>query len=43
MERLERLSETRRPDTNKRIYKPETDSQTQKTNLLFPKGKGGER
>ena len=40
MESLERLSETRRPDTNKLIYKPEIDSQIQKTNLLFPKGKG---
>ena len=28
-------------DTNERIYKTETDSQTQKTNLWLPKGKGG--
>ena len=27
-------------DTNKLIYKMETDSQTQKTNLCLPKGKG---
>ena len=27
-------------DTNKHIYKMETDSQTQKTNLWLPKGKG---
>ena len=25
------------------IYKMETDSQTQKTNLWLPKGKGGKR
>ena len=29
-------------DTNEVIYKTETDSQTQKTNLWLPKGKGGE-
>ena len=29
-------------DTNKLIYKTEIDSQTQKTNLWLPKGKGGE-
>ena len=28
-------------DTNKLIYKTKTDSQTQKTNLWLPKGKGG--
>ena len=28
-------------DTNELIYKTETDSQTQKTNLWLPKGKGG--
>ena len=28
-----------RKDTNELIYKTETDSQTQKTNLLLPKGK----
>ena len=28
-------------DTNDLIYKRETDSQTQKTNLWLPKGKGG--
>ena len=27
--------------TNELIYKTETDSQTQKTNLRLPKGKGG--
>ena len=27
-------------DTNKLIYKTETDSQTQKANLWLPKGKG---
>ena len=27
-------------DTNELIYKTETESQTQKTNLLLPKGKG---
>ena len=27
-------------DTNELIYKTETDSQTQKTNLWLPKGKG---
>ena len=27
-------------DTNQLIYKTETDSQTQKTNLWLPKGKG---
>ena len=30
-------------DTNELIYKTEIDSQTQKTNLWSPKGKGGER
>ena len=30
-------------DTNELIYKTETDSQTQKTNLWSPKGKGGGR
>ena len=29
-------------DTNELTYKAETDSQTQKTNLWLPKGKGGE-
>ena len=29
-------------DTNELIYKRETDSQTQKTNLWIPKGKGEE-
>ena len=28
-------------DTNELIYRTETDSQTQKTNLWLPKGKGG--
>ena len=28
-------------NTNESIYKTETDSQTQKTNLWLPKGKGG--
>ena len=28
-------------DTNELIYKTETDSQTQKTKLWLPKGKGG--
>ena len=28
-------------DTNELIYKTETDSQTQKTNLWLPKGKRG--
>ena len=27
-------------NTNESIYKTETDSQTQKTNLWLPKGKG---
>ena len=30
-------------DTNELIYKTETDSQTSKTNLWLPKGKGGGR
>ena len=30
-------------NTNELIYKTETDSQTQKTNLRLPKRKGGER
>ena len=30
-------------DTNELIYKTEIDSQTQKTNLWLPKGKGGGR
>ena len=30
-------------DTNELIYKAEIDSQTQKTNLWLPKGKGGGR
>ena len=29
--------------TNELIYKAETYSQTQKTNLRLPKGKGGEK
>ena len=28
-------------DTNELIYKTETDSQTEKTNLWLPEGKGG--
>ena len=32
-----------RNDTNELIYKTETDSQRQKTNLRLPKGKGGGR
>ena len=28
-------------DTNEHIYKTETDSLTQRTNLWLPKGKGG--
>ena len=30
-------------DTNELIYKTEIDSQTLKTNLQLPKGKGGRR
>ena len=30
-------------DTNELIYKRETDSQTQKTNIWLPKGRGGGR
>ena len=30
-------------DTNEPIYEAETDSQTQKTNLWLPRGKGGGR
>ena len=30
----------KKKDTNERIYKTETDSQTSKTNLWLPKGKG---
>ena len=30
-------------DTNELIYETETDSQTQKTNLWLPKGKGGNK
>ena len=30
-----------RNDVNELIYKTETDSQTQRTNLHLPKGKGG--
>ena len=30
-------------DTNEVVYKTEIDSQTQKTNLWLPKGKGVER
>ena len=30
-------------DTNELIYKTEKDSQTSKTNLWLPKGKGGKR
>ena len=29
-------------DTNKLLYKTETDSQIQKADLWLPKGKGGE-
>ena len=32
--------ESKKNDTNELIYKIETDSQTQKTNLWLPKGKG---
>ena len=31
----------KKSDTNELIYKTETDSQTLKTNLWLPKGKGG--
>ena len=31
--------ESQKNDTNELIYKTETDSQTQKTNLWLPKGK----
>ena len=31
----------KKKNTNELIYKTEIDSQTQKTNLLLPKGKGG--
>ena len=34
--------ESKKNDTNELINKTETDSQTQKTNLWLPKGKGGE-
>ena len=32
---------TLKTDTNELVYKTETDSQTLKTNLWLPKGKGG--
>ena len=32
---------SKKNDTNELIYKTETDAQTQKTDLLLPKGKGG--
>ena len=32
---------SKKKDTNKLIYKAETDSLTQKTNFCLPKGKGG--
>ena len=35
------IREIQKTDTNELIYKTETDSQTYKTNLWFPKGKGG--
>ena len=35
--------ESKKNDTNELIYKTEADSQTQKTNLWLPKGKGGRR
>ena len=38
MESLERLSETRRPDTNKLIYKPEIDSADTEDKLTVSKG-----
>ena len=31
----------KKDDTNELIYKRDIDSQTQKTNLWIPKGKGG--
>ena len=34
-------SNLKKDDTNEFIYTTETDSQTQKTNLCLPKGKGG--
>ena len=34
--------ESKKNDTNELIYRTETDSQTSKTNLRLPKGKGGE-
>ena len=35
--------ESKKKDTNELIYKTETNSQTQKTNLWLPKGKVGVR
>ena len=35
--------ESKKIDTNKLIYRTETDSQTYKTNLQLPKGKGGKK
>ena len=33
----------KKEDPNEHIYKTETDPQTQKTNLCYQRGKGGER
>ena len=35
--------ESKKIDTNKLIYRTEIDSQTYKTNLRLPKGKGGKK
>ena len=35
--------ESKKKDTNELIYKAEIDSQTYKTNLWLPKGKGGRK
>ena len=37
------MQNLKKKDTNELIYKTETDSQTSKTNLRLPKGKGGRR
>ena len=34
------MQNLKRNDTHERIYKTEIDSQTQKSNLWLPKGKG---
>ena len=35
------MESKKKNDKNELIYKTETDSQTSKTNLWLPKGKGG--